>query len=197
MDKKAQIDALRGERIWDTMFDEEREIWVERFFERVAPWADRTEHGDCGLTGGALSSFDGGRVAVLAMAKGRSGSDGWKAMLFSMRPARSIDGIPLAQSREIQARKPMPKQKFASSIRALPRAAITQMLQSDVPAFSAQFCRPPEGFYRFLTEWSFRAGVLATVAIAEGKDTCVVIDQLIEDAFIASGGQFLDPRDEI
>lgn len=202
MNKRTQIDALRGERIWDTMFDWEEKIWLERFFARVAPWVDTAEQGDQELSGLALLVFSVGRGTVLAMAEGSSAYDGWETWLFRWRQMIS----PGTGSKEVEARKkqlsatkrtPMPRQRLASRIRSLTSAQITQMFQTEAPAFAAAYGFADDGFGQFIIQWSFRAGALVTIAIAEGKETRAVIDQPIEDAFAASGGKFEHPNDEI
>lgn len=197
MIKRAQIDALRGERIWTKMFGREEEVWFERFFARAAPWVDTAEDGDQGFTGLAMTTFVAGRVTVMAMAEGRSGYDGWETWLFAYRHLGSSSLR--VESKEIEARKkqlsstkrtPVPRQILANSIRALTSARITQMVQTEAPAFAAEFCKGDREFSQFIADWSFRAGALVTVAIAEGKETRLVIDQIVEDAFVASGGKF-------
>lgn len=189
LNKQTQTDALRGERIWDGMFDCEQEIWLRRFFQRVAPWVDPTENGDQHLSGSAMWSFNGGRVAALAMADGRTAYDGWESMLIGID--HCIRGIQ-TRKKQLPTRGSAWRLTVASRLRALTRARIIQMIQEEGPAFAShQLSRPTSEFIVFINDWSFRAGALLTFAIAEGKETKAVINEVVDDAFVASKGKFV------
>jgi hypothetical protein len=170
------------------------ETWLERFFGRVAPWVDIAEDGDQHLSGDAIWGLNGGWVTVRTMAGGRTAYDGWESMLFTLAHCTgAVESEEIeARKKELSARAPLSTRALASRVRALTRARIIQMVQEEAPAFAShKIWGPGSEFNTFIRAWSFRAGALLTFAIADGKGTKTAINEVVEDAFVASGGKFV------